>query len=489
MEYEVIICFETHVELKTETKLFCDCAVRYDAPTNSRVCPVCTGQPGSLPVLNKKAVEHAVRAGIALHCTPNLLSRFARKNYFYPDLPKGYQISQYERPFCENGYLEIQGDDGRPYEVGIKRIHLEEDAGKLVHSTSSFGGSDFSLVDYNRAGVPLLEIVCDHEKNPLRSIQEARSYLEKLRQTLRYIGVSDCTIEKGQFRCDVNVSLRPRSSQSFGRRAEIKNMTSFRFIADALEYEIKRQSEVLRTGGEIAQETRLFDEQRKITVPMRSKEDAPDYRYFPDPDLVEVELDEDFVAKLRDSLPELPDQKVVRLTEEYGIPREDILILTREREVSDFFLACAPLCRDRVRLSRWIIRDLFKLLNETRRSISDCRIRPDNFAELVNLLDQGKITDAMGRTLLREMFNKECALSEILKKEASDPIRDADTLRGMVEEVVSRNPEAVARIAKGMREPVNFLVGQIMRKTRGKADPKKVRDLIQQKLGLSPDGS
>ena len=489
MDYEVIICFETHVELKTETKLFCDCAVRYDAPPNSRICPVCTGQPGSLPVPNRKAVEHAVRAGLALHCTPNPLSRFARKNYFYPDLPKGYQISQYERPFCENGYLEIQGDDGRPYEVGIRRIHLEEDAGKLVHSTSSLGSSDFSLVDYNRAGVPLLEIVCDHERNPLRSIQEARSYLEKLRQTLRYVGVSDCTIEKGQFRCDVNVSLRPRSARTFGRRTEIKNMTSFRFIADALEYEIRRQSELLRTGGEIAQETRLFDEQRKITVPMRSKEDAPDYRYFPDPDLVEVELDEDFIGKIRDSLPELPDQKVVRLTEEYGIPREDILILTREREISDFFLACAPLCRDRVRLSRWIIRDLFKLLNETRRSISDCPLRPGDFAELINLLEAGKITDAMGRSILKEMFHKECELSQLLNKEAAGPIRDADTLLRMVDEVTAQNPEAIAKISSGILEPVNFLVGQVMRKTRGKADPKKVRDLIQQKLGLSHDGS
>jgi aspartyl-tRNA(Asn)/glutamyl-tRNA(Gln) amidotransferase subunit B len=440
-------------------------------------------------VLNKRAVEYALKAGLALHCTPNPLSRFARKNYFYPDLPKGYQISQYERPFCENGYLEIQGDDGRPYEVGIRRIHLEEDAGKLVHATSSLGGADFSLVDYNRAGVPLLEIVCDHEKNPLRSIQEARTYLEKLRQILRYVGVSDCTIEKGQFRCDVNVSLRRRPARTFGRRTEIKNMTSFRFIADALEYEIRRQSEILRTGGEITQETRLFDEQRKITLPMRSKEDAPDYRYFPDPDLVKVELNEEFIGKIRDSLPELPDQKIVRLTEEYGIPREDILILTREREISDFFLACAPLCRDKVRLSRWIIRDLFKLLNETRRSISDCPLRPEDFAELINLLESGRITDAMGRSILKEMYNQGCELSQLLQREPSDPIRDSDTLLRMVEEVTAQNPEALAKIAKGTMEPVNFLVGQIMRKTGGKADPKRVRGLIQQKLGLTPDGS
>ena len=246
MEYETIICFETHVELKTDTKLFCDCRVVYDAPPNSQICPVCTGQPGALPVLNKKAVEYAVRAGVALDCTINQRSRFARKNYFYPDLPKGYQISQYELPFCENGHLEITGDDGKPYVVGIKRIHLEEDAGKLVHSSESFDEADFSLVDYNRSSVPLLEIVGDHERNPLRSLTEARSYLEKLRQILRYIGISDCKMEKGQLRCDVNLSIRPKGSKNFGNRSEVKNMSSFRFMMEALEYEIKRQAEILR---------------------------------------------------------------------------------------------------------------------------------------------------------------------------------------------------------------------------------------------------
>lgn len=488
MEYEPIICFETHVELKTESKLFCDCPVRYDAPANTQVCPVCTAHPGSLPVLNKRAVEFALKAGLALHCTPNPLSRFARKNYFYPDLPKGYQISQYERPFCENGYLEITGDDGRPYEVGIRRIHLEEDAGKLVHSAGSLGGSEFSLVDCNRAGVPLLEIVCDHEKNPLRSVQEARAYLEKLRQTLRYIGVSDCTIEKGQFRCDVNVSVRPKGSHSYGCRTEVKNMGSFRFIAEGLEFEIGRQSEILRGGGEITQETRLFDEQRKITLPTRSKEDAPDYRYFPDPDLVEIALDETFLGKIRESLPELPDRKIARLTEEYGIPKEEILILTREREVSDFFLACAPHTRDKARLSRWILKDLFKLLKESRRGIADCPLNPKDFAELMNLLEKGEITDLIGRRVLKGMFEKGCGPRTLLSEETCRPIREADKLGDLIQEVLARNPEAVSKIRSGSLEPVNFLVGQTMRSTGGKADPKKVRDLIQQKLGLSADG-
>ena len=280
MDYEVIICFENHVELNTETKLFCNCLTNYGARQNSQICPVCTGQPGALPVLNKKAVEHSIRAGLALNCTISEHCRFARKNYFYPDLPKGYQISQYERPFCENGYLEITGDDGLPYVVGIKRIHLEEDAGKLVHSSDSLKTSDYSLVDYNRSGVPLLEIVADHTLNPLRSIREARIYLEKMRQILKYLEVSDCIIEKGQFRCDVNISIRPEGSQDFGNRAEIKNMASFKAIMDALDYEVERQTKILRSGGEIFQETRLFDEEKKVTVAMRSKEDAPDYRYL-----------------------------------------------------------------------------------------------------------------------------------------------------------------------------------------------------------------
>lgn len=482
MTYEPVICFETHVELKTQSKLFCRCPVRYDAAPNSAVCPVCTGQPGTLPVINYQAVEFALRAGLALHCTVNPNSRFARKNYFYPDLPKGYQISQYERPLCEHGLLEITGDDGLSYAVGIRRIHLEEDAGKLVHSSPSFEGSDFSLADYNRAGVPLLEIVGDHERNPLRSLQESRAYLEKLRQILRYIGVSDCTIEKGQFRCDVNISLRPKGTGGFGQRAEIKNMTSFRFITEALEYEIKRQSEILSSGGEVAQETRLFDEKSKATVPMRSKEDAPDYRYFPDPDLVHVEVDEKEVARIRGTLPELPDQKILRLTEQYGIPREDILILTRDREVSEYFTTCAALCTDSVRLSRWLVRDLFNLLRESKQSIVNCPVHPRDFSELINLLAQGAITDSMARSMLKEMYERRCSPGSLLTDGAYTPIRDGDVLASVIKEVVAENPEAVSKVRAGVMEPINFLVGQVMRKTGGKADAKRVRALIQDKL-------
>ena len=482
MDYDVVICFETHVELKTKTKLFCDCSVQYEAPPNSQICPVCTGQPGALPVLNKKAVEYAIRAGLALNCTINRQSRFARKNYFYPDLPKGYQISQYERPFCEDGHLEIAGDDGNPYAVGIKRIHLEEDAGKLVHSSNSFEASEYSLVDYNRSSVPLLEIVADHERNPLRSVKEARTYLDKLRQILKYIEISDCMLEKGQFRCDVNVSIRPRGSKVFGNRAEIKNMASFRFIADALEYEIKRQSEVLESGGRVSQETRLFDEEKKMTRPMRSKEDAPDYRYFPDPDLIDIEIDQEFLQAIEDNVPELPDEKLDHLIKKFGIPKRDAIVLTREKKVSDFFEQCASYCNDTKRLSHWVTKDLFKLLNESSMTIEECPIQPKDFSQLINLTDRGDITDSIGRTVLDEMFETGKAPETIVKAKGLKPIDNIDVLEKILGEVMVENPDAVSKIKKGSTKPIDFLIGQVMKKTRGKAHPKKVRELVLKKL-------
>ena len=482
MDYEIIIGFETHVELKTKTKLFCGCAVEDGAPPNTNICPVCTGQPGALPVLNKKAVEHTIRAGVAMNCTINRRSRFARKNYFYPDLPKGYQISQYERPFCENGYLEIQNDEGRPYAVGIKRIHLEEDAGKLVHSASSFEESDYSLVDYNRSSVPLLEIVTDHERNPLRSVSEARTYLEKLRQTLIYIGISDCSIEKGQFRCDVNISIRPEGALDYGNRAEIKNMASLKFIAEALEYEVKRQLKILQSGEEPSQETRLFHEGKRITVSMRSKEDAPDYRYFPDPDLVEFEINQELVEQIRKGMPELPDQKVNRIIKDYRISRKDALILTKDRSVSEYFERCAVFCDDRVRLSSWMIKDLFKLLNEATVPIEKCPIPPKGFSTLINLISKDDITDQIGRTVLGIMFETGKDPESIINKRGLKPIQDEERLERVLNEVMAENPEAVKKIREGMTSPIDFLIGQVMKKTEGKANPKKLREIINKEF-------
>jgi aspartyl-tRNA(Asn)/glutamyl-tRNA(Gln) amidotransferase subunit B len=427
-------------------------------------------------------VQFAVRAGLALNCVVNRRCRFARKNYFYPDLPKGYQISQYESPFCQNGYLEIPGYDGKPYAVGIKRVHLEEDAGKLVHSSSSFEASDYSLVDYNRASVPLLEIVTDHERNPVRSVQEARTYLEKLRQMLRYIEISDCIIEKGQFRCDVNISLRSKGSDTYGNRAEIKNMASLRFIMDALEYEIQRQSDILRSGGGLRQETRLFDERKKITLPMRSKEDAPDYRYFPDPDLLEIDLDQEFIEKIREKMPELPDQKVDRLIEEYGIPKSDVLILTKDKSVSDYFVACAHLCEDRKRLSRWIIKELFTLLKKSSTTMDKCPVAPADFSRLVQLVSQGEITDRMGRTILEEMFERRVSPDAVIEEKELKPIHDLSALEEAVAAVLAENPDVVAKIKQGNKKPVDYLIGQVMKKTHGKAQPKDLGRLIKKKL-------
>jgi aspartyl-tRNA(Asn)/glutamyl-tRNA(Gln) amidotransferase subunit B len=482
MDYETIIGFETHVELKTKTKLFCGCAVEDGQPPNTHICPVCTGQPGALPVLNKRAVEHTIRAGLAMNCTINRRSRFARKNYFYPDLPKGYQISQYEQPFCENGYLEIQNDEGRPYAVGIKRIHLEEDAGKLVHSANSFEASDYSLVDYNRSSVPLLEIVTDHERNPLRSVNEARAYLEKLRQTLIYIGISDCSIEKGQFRSDVNISIRPEGALDYGNRAEIKNMASFKFIMEALEYEVKRQLKILNSGKEPSQETRLFHEEKKITVSMRSKEDAPDYRYFPDPDLVEFEIDQKFIEQIQEGMPELPDQKVNRIIKDYRISRKDALILTKDRNVSEFFERCAAFCDDWVRLSSWMIKDLFKLLNESAINIEKCPVPPKRFSTLINLISKGDITDQIGRTVLGIMFETGEDPESIINRRGLKPIQDEERLERVLNEVMSENPEAVKKIREGMTNPIDFLIGQVMKKTEGKANPKKLREIIHKEF-------
>ena len=481
MEYEYIICFETHVELNTATKLFCGCRVSYDAPPNNRTCPVCTGQPGALPVLNKKAVEYAVKAGLALNCRINRSSRFARKNYFYPDLPKGYQISQYERPFCEDGFLEITGDDGRPYRVGIKRIHLEEDAGKLMHSSDA-AEEGYSLVDYNRSSVPLLEIVTDHERNPMHSLQEARSYLEKLRQTLKYIEISECMMEKGQFRCDVNISIRPRGSKELGNRAEIKNMSSFRFIMEALEYEIKRQKDIIESGATVEQETRLFDETKKITITMRSKEDAPDYRYFPDPDLLDVNIDQDFISQLEKGMPELPDQQLNRIIEQYGIPKNDAGILTRDKGISEYFISCAMICEDKRRLANWIIKELFKFMNDASVSIQECPVKPKDFARLIEIISKGEITEAIGRTVLSDMFSTSGGPDMIISEKGLKPIEDDDILKKALEEILKENPEAVAQIKAGDTKPVDFILGRVMRKTKGKADPKKVRDLIGERL-------
>jgi len=482
MKYEAVICFETHVALNTRSKLFCSCPVEYGALPNTHICPVCTGQPGVLPVLNKKTVEYGIRAGLALNCSINQKSGFARKNYFYPDLPKSYQITQYEFPLCENGYLEISDGNKNTLPVGIKRIHLEEDAGKMVHTLDDTDSEEHSYVDYNRSGIPLLEIVADHTRNPIQTLDQAHTYLETLQQVLRYIGISDCSIEKGQFRCDVNVSLRPGNSKQLGNRTEIKNMTSFKFILKAVEYEIKRQIQILDSGKQVEQETRWFDEDKKITRLLRTKENAPDYRYFPEPDLPDITIDPDFIANIKNTVPELPDEKRNRFMDQYHLTQDEAILLTRDKDISDFFEACVPECKDHKKLTRWIIKDLFTLLNETSQNLKDSALSPEHFAELINNISQGTITEKIGRSVLKDIFETGESPDALIKRKNLKIIQDTDLVEKLCNQVITENLEAAEKIRQGNTRPLNYLVGQVMKKTSGKADPVSVRRLIQDKL-------
>ncbi|RJR20218.1 MAG: Asp-tRNA(Asn)/Glu-tRNA(Gln) amidotransferase subunit GatB [Desulfobacteraceae bacterium] len=478
MDWELIVCFEVHVELATATKLFCGCRIGTGLAANSLICPICTGQPGTLPTLNKKAVELAVRAGMALNCSINEVSRFARKNYFYPDLPKGYQISQYETPFCENGFLEIEGDGGLMRKIGIRRIHLEEDAGKLVHSSGSLEGSENSFVDFNRSGVPLLEIVADHNREPISSTTEARRYLERLRQVLIDIGISECAIEKGQFRCDVNVSVRRNGEKAFRPRTEIKNIGSFRFINEAIEYEKQRQIELAIKGAPCFQETRLFDEARRITIPMRGKENAPDYRYFPDPDLVEVTLGNDFLDSVRRNMPDLIQGRLSELTCDYGLSEDDAGLIAKDRRLFEYFVRASARIVNRKKLAGWITRDLFSLLKTAALDISASPVSPEKLSELVSLMEHGELTETMGRAVLKEMFQTSRAATEIIEKKSMTPITDIEALISVVQKVIAQNPDAVDTVRSGKKETINFLVGQAMRLTSGRADAREVRDIL-----------
>jgi aspartyl-tRNA(Asn)/glutamyl-tRNA(Gln) amidotransferase subunit B len=464
MEYDIIIGFEVHAELKTAAKLFCDCEVSYGASQNTHICPLCTGQPGALPVLNKKAVEYCVRAGIAMNCSINNYSLFARKNYFYPDLPKGYQISQYEMPLCENGYVTISGDDGDAYPVGIKRIHLEEDAGKLVHSSESIGSSEYSLVDYNRSGIPLIEIVSDHETNPLRSLHEARSYLEQVRQILRYTEVSDCIIEKGQFRADVNISLKEKGSAEFGNRSEIKNMTS------------------LKAGKKIVQETRLYDEEKKTTHPMRTKEDAPDYRYFPDPDLIELELDKEFIDTIKKGKHVLPDELLNLITDKYNVPKQDAHLLVRDKSMADYFSQCAQFATDHKKLASWIINNLLQRLENNFQNIESTIVTPRNFASLINMIANGDVTDRIGKTVLDEMITSGRSPEIIIEEKGFKPVQDEEELNKFVDNAFNSHPEIIKQIKAGETKAINVLIGQVMRDSKGKANANKLKELIFERI-------
>jgi aspartyl-tRNA(Asn)/glutamyl-tRNA(Gln) amidotransferase subunit B len=474
MNYEAVIGLEVHAQLQTNTKIFCGCETRFGEEANTRTCPVCIGMPGVLPVLNKKAVEYIIKTGIATHCTISPYSRFARKNYFYPDLPKGYQISQYELPVCEHGYVEIVVD-GKIKRVGITRIHLEEDAGKNLHQAESGA----SLVDLNRAGTPLMEIVSEPD---IRTPEEASEYLKKLRSILRYIEVSDADMEKGNFRCDANVSIRPAGSTEFGTRTEIKNVNSFKFVQKAIEYEIRRQAHVLDEGGRIIQETRLFDSAKGVTFSMRSKEEAHDYRYFPEPDLVPVVVTNNTVENIAGTIPELPDAKRARFVREYGLPDYDADMLTQSRALADYFESAAKLSGQPKVISNWMMGELMRLLNADNREIEDCPLKPDRLAGMIKMIDGGVISTKIAKTVFEEMYRTGKDADSIVKEQGLVQVSDTGEIEKIIDAVVKANPAQHADYKAGKEKLFGFFVGQVMKASKGKANPELVNQLLKKKL-------
>jgi aspartyl-tRNA(Asn)/glutamyl-tRNA(Gln) amidotransferase subunit B len=479
MTFEAVIGLEVHAQMLTNTKIFCGCSTLFGSEPNTQTCPVCTGMPGVLPVLNKKALEYAIMTGLAMNCAISPYSRFARKNYFYPDLPKGYQISQYELPICEHGQIEILAD-GVVRQIGITRIHMEEDAGKNIHESSSGGqGGNYSFVDLNRTGVPLMEIVSEPD---LRSPLEASEYMKKLRAILRYLGVCDGNMEQGSLRCDANVSVRPAGQKEFGTRTEVKNINSFRFVENALEFEIKRQIKVLEKGGSIIQETRLWNSEKNITESMRTKEEAHDYRYFPEPDLVPITVGKEWIEEIRMKLPELPDTRRERFMSEYGIPEHDADLLISEKVVAKWFEDAVRAGGQPKAVSNWMMVELMRLLNEENKSIEESLIKPYQLAEMLNLIEKGTISGKIAKTVFAEMYKTGKEAGSIVKEKGLVQITDELEIEKVVDEVIAGNPKEVERFRGGEEKLIGFFVGQIMKATKGKANPKMVNDLLKKKL-------
>jgi aspartyl-tRNA(Asn)/glutamyl-tRNA(Gln) amidotransferase subunit B len=473
MEYEAVIGMEVHVQLLTKSKMFCSCSAEtFGAEPNTLVCPVCLGMPGTLPVINRKAVEYTIMTGLALNCQIAEFAKFDRKNYFYPDLPKGYQISQYDLPLCFNGWLDIEVD-GQIRRIRIRRVHLEEDTAKLFH----FG--DYTLIDFNRAGVPLMEIVSEPD---IRSPEEARQYLIKLRTILRYLGVSTADMEKGAMRCEANVSLRPKGSSELGTRVEIKNINSFRFVKQALEYEIERQKRLLEQGKKVEQITVGWDEEKGTTVIQRTKEYAHDYRYFPEPDLPPLVISREWVERIKASLPELPDAKSERFQSQYGLSPSEARTITVEKEAADFFEACVSLYPNPRKLFHWITGEIFRLLGETGSTFDSLKFSPESFIKLINLVDKGTINQNTAKSILREMFSTGEDPEKIVEKKGLALIADEAALIKVIEEVLEANPDALERYLGGKESTFGFFMGQVMKATGGRADPNLASKLLREKL-------
>ncbi|MCK5539859.1 MAG: Asp-tRNA(Asn)/Glu-tRNA(Gln) amidotransferase subunit GatB [Deltaproteobacteria bacterium] len=477
MDYEIVIGLEVHCQLLTQTKIFCGCSTHFGNPPNQNTCPVCTGMPGALPVLNRKVVDFAIRAGLATDCQITPSSVFARKNYFYPDLPKGYQISQFELPICVDGHLDIEVDNQKK-RIGITRIHMEEDAGKLVHPEHVHG---VSYVDYNRACVPLIEIVSEPD---MRSSAEAVAYLKALRDIVVYLGVCDGNMEEGSFRCDANISLRRWGAPELGTRAELKNMNSFRNVQRAIEYEVERQRDILDEGGRVVQETRLWDVDRGVSALMRGKEEAHDYRYFPDPDLLPVVVDEAWVEKVRQSLPELPVARCQRIVADFAIPVADAEVLTADRAMADYFEAVVKLFPQPKAAANWIMVELMKFLNEDKISVTQCPITPQGLADLLGLIGDNTISGKIGKQVFSKMYSAaDNDPRQIVEDQGLAQMSDSGELAVIVDEIIDANDDKVKDYQQGKVKLFGFFVGQVMKKTKGQANPQMVNSLLKEKIG------
>ncbi|WP_105614497.1 Asp-tRNA(Asn)/Glu-tRNA(Gln) amidotransferase subunit GatB [Vallitalea okinawensis] len=471
-DYEIVIGLEVHSELKTESKIFCGCTTEFGGDPNTHCCPICTGMPGVLPVLNEKVVDYAIRAGLATDCKIAEFSKQDRKNYFYPDLPKAYQISQYDLPLCYEGKVEVEVD-GEKKVIGLTRIHIEEDAGKLNHERNG------SLVDYNRCGVPLIEIVSEPD---MRSPQEARAFLEKLRSILLYADVSDCKMNEGSLRCDINLSVRKKGATEFGTRTEMKNLNSFNFAVKAMEYEAKRQIKVIEEGGVIVQETRRWDEAAGKSISMRSKEDAHDYRYFPDPDLMPIVIPRERVEEIRKSLPEMPDSRRIRYEKDFGLSSTDANILVASRKIADFFETATEHSGNPKLAANWIMTEIFRLLTEEEKEEGKIPFGPELLADLIKLIDEGTISSSIAKKVFEEMWNTGKEPAVIVEEKGLKQISDDSTLVTMAKEVIAENEKSVQDYLAGKDKAVGALVGQMMRRTKGQANPGKVNEILRNLL-------
>ena len=473
-DYEVVIGLEVHSELSTKTKIFCSCPTEFGGEPNTHCCPICMAMPGALPALNKKVVEYAIKAGLATNCKIAHISKNDRKNYFYPDLPKSYQISQYDIPLCTDGYVEIETENGTK-EIGLTRIHIEEDAGKLNHDEYTRG----SLVDLNRAGVPLIEIVSEPD---LRSAEEADIYLKKLKSILEYIEVSDCKMQEGSLRADVNVSVRKKGTKEFGTRTEMKNMNSFRSITRAIEYEAERQIEVIEQGGKIEQETLRWDEVSGKTFSMRDKEDAQDYRYFPDPDLAIIKISDEMIEKIKSELPEMPESRRERYIKEFNLPEYDSNILTSSKYISDLFENAVKICNNPKAVSNWIMTDITRILNEKEQEPNEIPFKAEQLGELVVLIDKGTISSAIAKKVLEELFENPRKPEEIIKEKGWIQISDEGAIKEVVLKILEANPQSIVDFKAGKDRALGFLVGQAMKETKGKANPQMLNKMFLEEL-------